>query len=668
MINNYSDYYKAVSFWLLLLTIQSTAFTQTKCDYVPPKMANNWIFGEDAGINFNNPDNPYLISNTFFGNNTQYAPAGISTISDENGELLFYSNGMNIWNKNAEVMDNGSGLLGYNGSTMTSIIVPSPANNKQYYVFTLHMYIPGLFTNGINYSIVDVSSNPLGRITEKNKPMLSENAQKICVVQHTNGKDYWIITHGFGPNKGNKFYVNLLTDSLNLETISFEIGNLQTFDPANPSTYNNGVGYLKASPDGTKLAQVIYQDGYLEIFDFDRATGTISNAKLSQKNFLDGPYGVEFSPEGTVLYISTEPLGDRINYIYQFDLTQSDPFSSQFEVTKLDFSTNNDILFGALQLAPDGKIYVSKFLKGSNGYNNLGVIYNPNRLGQACNYNSLNGMSPAEFNLGSGNSLSGLPTFPNNFLNIPHFSFFNKCHHDTTDFQIRNTANVEATWNFDVIDPSGTLVYTDPLNPGFVFSEPGDYQVEFTESWDGISVPFSRSVTIHPLPGVDIGNGADTISILPNSSIRLDAGEYDYYSWTPGGSHDRYLDVAQQGLYSVLVTDTNCCSNTDQVFIQFAELSFPNAFRPGSSLVKNQEFGVIGDVSSLAQYVFQVYDRWGLLLFETKNPQEKWNGTFPGGEPAPQGVYVWYSVFTTFESSLQAAKEIENRGTVMLLR
>ncbi|OFY51498.1 MAG: hypothetical protein A2W85_00975 [Bacteroidetes bacterium GWF2_41_31] len=116
------------------------------------------------------------------------------------------------------------------------------------------------------------------------------------------------------------------------------------------------------------------------------------------------------------------------------------------------------------------------------------------------------------------------------------------------------------------------------------------------------------------------------------------------------------------------LTDTNCCPNTDSVYIQFAELSFPNAFRPGSSLVKNQEFGVIGDVSSLAQYVFQVYDRWGLLLFETKNPQEKWNGTFPGGEPAPQGIYVWHSVFTTFESCLQAAKEIENRGTVMLLR
>ncbi|MFA5417494.1 MAG: gliding motility-associated C-terminal domain-containing protein [Bacteroidales bacterium] len=668
MINIYSGYYKAIGIWLLIISIQSIAFAQTKCDYVPPKMANNWIFGEDAGINFNNPDNPELVPNTYFGDNTYSAFSGVSSISDENGELLFYSNGMHIWNKNAVVMDNGSGLLGNNSSTMTSIIVPSPANNKQYFVFTLDMYIPRLFNNGINYNIVDVSNNPLGRITEKNKPVLSENAQKICVVQHTNGKDYWIITHGFGPNNGNKFFVNLLTDSLNLETVSFEIGNPQTFDPTNVITYNNGVGYLKASPDGTKLAQVVYVDGYLEIFDFDKTTGTISNAKLSQKNFLDGPYGVEFSPQGTVLYVSTEPLGDRTSYIYQFDLTQSDPFSSQFEVTKLDFSTNNDILFGALQLAPDGKIYVSKFLKGSNGYNNLGVIYNPNRLGQACNYNSLNGMSPVEFNLGSGNSLSGLPTFPNNFLNIPHFSFFNKCHHDTTDFQIRNTANVDADWNFTTIDPNGSFVYSDPLNPGYVFSEPGVYKVELGESWNGTRVPYTDSITIHPLPNVDIGNGGDTISILPNSSVRLDAGVYDYYTWSPDGSHDRYLDVATEGWYSVFVTDTNCCSNTDSVYIQFAELSFPTAFKPSSSVTINQEFGVIGDVSSLAQYVFRVYDRWGMLLYETKNPREKWNGTFAGGEPAPQGVYVWHSVFTTFESSLQAARDIENRGTVMLLR
>ncbi|MCF8349335.1 MAG: gliding motility-associated C-terminal domain-containing protein, partial [Bacteroidales bacterium] len=94
----------------------------------------------------------------------------------------------------------------------------------------------------------------------------------------------------------------------------------------------------------------------------------------------------------------------------------------------------------------------------------------------------------------------------------------------------------------------------------------------------------------------------------------------------------------------------------------------PNAFNPKSSIVANQTFGVVGDVSSLAGYKLQIYDRWGKILFETDDPTQPWDGKFEGGEYAPLGVYVWHAVFTTFESGIEPSKNIVNRGTVTLLR
>jgi hypothetical protein len=666
-------YYKGFSTCLFIgilfyLSVPILAQSQRNCEYIRPYQADKWVFGIKGGIDFTTTPaqaiptpGDYSVSN------------GISAYADENGVLKAFSNGLEVYNGGYYQMVNGTGLNGQPYVTMNSMIIPNPANANQLFVFTLDMSIEILGViegDGVCYSTIDYSNNQGGEIINKNTPLFTQNSVKVCAVKHENQRDYWVIFHGWGPINGDSFYSYLVdTGGVNTTPVVSKVGYIQSGD------YSNGFGYIKASPDGKKIGQVISGDGVVEILDFDKATGKLSNPITSNPGDMILPLGIEFSPDNSKLYVSTSPNPPSgtflTNYLYQFNLTSAAPFTTPFTVINqfdVRYPGSADSLMGALQLTPDGKILLSiSRWGGLTGRPSLCVIYNPNREGAACNFNTEDHTSK-RLNLNGAESLIGLPNFVTDYLNIPHFSFFNKCHHDTTDFQIRNTANVDADWNFATIDPNGSLVYPDPLNPGFVFSDPGTYQVELTETWNGVSIPYSREVIIHPLPVIDIGNGADTISILPNSSIRLDVGEWDYIEWSPGGSHDRYLDVNEQGKYYVTVVDTNCCYNIDSVYIQFAELSFPNAFKPSSSLVKNQEFGVIGDVSSLAKYIFQVYDRWGMLLFETKNPTEKWKGTFPGGEPAPQGVYVWHSVFTTFESSIEAARDIENRGTVMLLR
>ena len=645
----------------------STSFSQqlTNCDYHRPHQADQWRFGDDAGIDFTNLDSPAVINGNFFGDYTEFAPGGVSAISDKDGNLLMYCNGFKIWNKGSFTMNNGDGLKGNNGSSMTSLIVPAPDNSNQYYVFTVDMYFPGFFEEGIRYNIVDFTDNNNGVVTTKNKILLNENTQKIAAVKHSNGKDYWIVTHGFGSNKGDKFYVYLLSDTLNTTPVISKVGRMEDYIDNDYPTFNNEAGYLVASSDGSMLVQVVNYDGYVELFDFDNATGKISNASNSNPGTIKGPYGIAFSADGSKLYVTTSPLDNSTNYIYQFDLTQTNPLDNPFTVASMDVTASEQVLFGALQLAPNGKIYVSKFIKGlpdSNKYPGLGVINNPDRPGAECNYST----QQQEFDLGNGNSYSGLPAFPNDFLNIPHFYSYHWCHHDTTEFVIRNTSNISnALWNFSTVDPAGEEL-GNMLNPKYIFSEPGSYNIELTEEFNGNQYVYHNSVIIHPLPDVKLST-SDTVYILPNSSLKLDAGEYDYYYWEPTGTTDRFLNVTDEGMYSVTVVDTNCCKNADTIYVKYDNLYFPTAFKPTSNYDINRKFIVSGPTQSIAKYQLRVFDRWGKMLFITKNPEEGWDGTYNGQE-MPGGVYVWSAVMESFASDVAEAVTLKQSGTLVLLR
>src|SRR5437764_1215512 len=97
------------------------------------KEANNWYFGRNAGVTFNGGA-PVAVTNGQL--NTL---EGCASISDANGNLLFYTDGIKVWNKNHVVMTNGTGLRGDPSSTQSGIIVPKPGSSTIYYIFTVDM-------------------------------------------------------------------------------------------------------------------------------------------------------------------------------------------------------------------------------------------------------------------------------------------------------------------------------------------------------------------------------------------------------------------------------------------------------------------------------------------------------------------------------------------------
>ncbi|NNC51156.1 MAG: T9SS type B sorting domain-containing protein [Flaviramulus sp.] len=381
-------------------------FILTCCVSYSQQEASNWYFGENAGINFNASSG--IVNALTDGEvNTR---EGCATISDEDGELLFYTDGITIYNKDHFVMANGDGLLGDSSSTQSAIIVPLPNDPDIYYVFTV-----GSNQNrtGLKYSIVDISLNGgAGEVVVKNNNLLNECAEKIsAVVKDCSSGSIWIValsnSNGTGIDNLNTFFVyELSTSGLNSNPIksSFNI------------TITDSRGYLKISPDGTKMACANIQSG-LFLFDFDSATGNISNVNqlqiYDQQN--NKPYGVEFSPDSQLLYVTStndffgtfdqnENPQNHTSILLQFDLNSVNIAGTQ---VVLDSRT---LYRGGLQLGPDGKIYRALSSTYNSGLPFLSVINNPNTQGVGANY------SHNAIVLGNNNSTQGLPPFVQSFF------------------------------------------------------------------------------------------------------------------------------------------------------------------------------------------------------------------------------------------------------------
>ena len=80
---------------------------------------DHWIFGNSCHVSFKN-GTPQVLAPL----NTLKTLEGCSSVSDKYGNLLFYSDGITVWNKNHVVMQNGTGLKGDPSSTSSCVVVP----------------------------------------------------------------------------------------------------------------------------------------------------------------------------------------------------------------------------------------------------------------------------------------------------------------------------------------------------------------------------------------------------------------------------------------------------------------------------------------------------------------------------------------------------------------
>ncbi len=335
------------------------------------KEAWHWQFGDSCSLDFSS-------GIPVAGKSSINTTEGCASISDPNtGQLLFYTNGTKVWDKNNNQMPNGFGMIGGQGtSTQAALIVPKPGSATTYYLISADQGGYMGPNQGVNYSIVDMSLNSgLGDVTIKNQILTPPpTTEKLTAVKHCNGTDYWIIIHPFNSNAFNVYLLN--SSGINITPIISNTGTVQSNFSGN---YGETIGYLKASPNGKKLACAIHQMDILEIFDFDNSNGQVNNPitiKYGYPYLGFGAYGVAFSPDNSKLY-STRESGS----VFQYDLSSNNASTIITSQVNLSDSVLSDLL-GAVQLAPDGKIYLS--IQNSS---RLAVISYPNKLGVSCNFN-----------------------------------------------------------------------------------------------------------------------------------------------------------------------------------------------------------------------------------------------------------------------------------------
>ncbi len=615
------------------------------------KQAEIWYFGDKAGIDFRSGTAVPLLDQSVM---TSFKSSAV--MSDSLGNLLFFTDGKKVWNKNFGLMTQANALEGDLGVEQPCLIVPVPNKPDRYYIFTIDVMIfkpdNSYTTNGCKYTLIDMSMwGGTGDARDTmNFPLLSPVCQKLTGVKHANGIDFWIIIHEWDSDA---FYSYLITsDGISSPVIS-HAGSVMG---GGYTSLTNAYGYMKASPDGSKVGLAISGLNKIELLDFNNSSGQLSNPR--SYTTLDpgiSPYGVEFSPDNKKLFFSLLQLVGNgpptiPSRIYQFDLQ-----AGLANPILIDSIPGERV--GGMQLAPDGRIYVSRTVNVLNKKDSLGVIYNPTRGGKEANYNILDRTNGNRFSLGGRKCIYGLPNFIQSYFDIPVFTYDSVCHGEATQFTISNRANVDTVlWQFG---DGTTSTSQDPVH---VYAQPGVYSVKLIETYNGISYTDSNQVTIHQLPPVELG---DTILLYAGASIVLHAGGgYTEYLWSTG-SIDSLITVEAGGDYAVRVKDLHCCYNSDTVYVNLFKYYVPNAFTPNGDGT-NDVFKVIGKYENIA-LEFYIYDRWGRLVFTSDQLSSGWDGSL-GGQPCPPGTYVWIANVKFLGTDITTKGDIVYKGTVTLLR
>ncbi len=543
---------KIIVLILLVLLTVSTAFAQ--------RQADNWLFGEGAGVSFRNGSATPISGRM----NTQ---EGCASISDKkNGQLLFYTNGDTVWNANGSIINKG--LFGGESSSQSAIIVPIPNQADQYYIITAPDLTSGANREtGMFYSIVKIQpDNWPPVIIQKNVSLLDDACERIACTQDFTKTGYWVVVQ---HRTKFQFYAYHIT--------AFGIGNpvISSFQPPNKIPVNDrDAGCMKISPNGKKLATSTAFMGYLYLFDFDNSTGNVSNILdlLPLPKPTSPPveaYGLSFSPDNSKLYCF-----HRIENALTADL-------SQFEVNSNDrnFILKSKVLINdpteekmrwawrSMQIAPDGKIYCTR-----NGFPILSAIRSPNLKGNACDFHE------TEVQLLS-KGLAGLPGFVD--------SWFNTEVSDTTVYQkMTDTVICFGTSVRIGLQPVKDITYSwlpketlDNPNVPMPIATPFVTTTYYRNSTNPQGQSTIDSITISvDKPVADAGE--DKIVCKENSVTSVQIGSSPKsgyaYSWTPANNLDNpnlsnpTVTSSKSEKYIVTATSPFGCMAFDTVLVSMS--------------------------------------------------------------------------------------------------
>jgi gliding motility-associated-like protein len=396
-INNCSTkkYKVTVVLFIYFLLLQSILIAQR---------ANNWYFPEKKSLTFNTTPPSFI-------GNSQCSESGAASVSDNNGKLLFYSDGKRVFNKNSQIMPNGNNLNGgiapNNGITGNrALVIPHPGLQNLYYLFTNEAN-QGVLPTGYYYHLIDMNANGgLGDIILKNQLLYGNSGMRMTAVPMADGLGYWLITMEYRRKILRNYKITCL--GLDLSPV------IDTLDANFIGNSNTDGGDMKASSSGNFIAcgySFGFGNGITELYKFNKTTGKV-NQKLTIPLLS---FEREFSPSDEYLYIAgAQPNSN----VIQFNILSMDSMAI--------FNTRTIIGQGTgIQLGPDGRIYTLNIFDSL-----FSIIDKPDLPFPFCNFVSR--VIPIEGVSSGGSFVRILPFFvpsliasPN--VQIPSYTLASNC-------------------------------------------------------------------------------------------------------------------------------------------------------------------------------------------------------------------------------------------------
>lgn len=370
-------------FLFALAFFPSSIFGQSKYDY-------HWTIGYDTSLfdpggdvilmDFNlNPVKVQTVKTV----EKFFSFASVSTMSDAQGKLIFYTSGCYVVNAAHEIMQNGDTInpgyiqqydcpFGNSNNLGGAMAIPWPDSPNLYLLF-VNDYKTTAFPGGnsggssrhLHYNVIDMTKdNGLGAITLKNQvaveDTMAQNSIEAC--HHANGRDWWIM---IPKSRSNCYFLTLVTPE--------GVGVPKSVCTGTPWNMIDEAGQACFTPDGSKFIRFNMNNG-LHIYDFDNNTGMLSNERLIIINDLGSyPVGASVSPNSRYLYISG------LSILLQYDLEASDIAASRVLLAVPDNVPDPFVpsVFSLSALGPDGKIYISSVSSNLS----LHVIHRPDCSG-----------------------------------------------------------------------------------------------------------------------------------------------------------------------------------------------------------------------------------------------------------------------------------------------
>ena len=576
----------------------------------------NWLFGKNTWLQIN--ENSSLSFQTGSLMDAYYE--GSASISDQNEELLFYSNGKSVWRYSDgthELLQNGTNLKGNESSTQTVLFVQNPSLDNIYYIFTIGSKYDD---NGLYVSTIDIHlDNGKGAIvttpsisaeTSKNKLLSNTKSEKLIAVTKCSPEKYWVISYDHSTKQYMAFEIN--GNGINTQPVN-------SISSLNQDTNTGEIGQIAINNTGDKIATAFFNPGssnVIEVMDFDYSTGELTNSNIYPSMEGTSAYGVAFSPNGTLLYYTI--LRHEGNGLYQIDL------ATGFQTMIYQSALPSILETSSLRIGVDDKIYVAidsitEDAKGfiSHGRPFIGVIDDPNKTGTSCDFN------PTAIELPNGMLCRrGLP----NFINYNSISGEMDIGSDT--LICHSDYILSASENFDSYQWQDGSTASN-----FTVTEPGIYSVIAIKSGctftDSVEITFGTDFTVNLGDDQEICSNQELTLI---SNIENDLGDHNYL-WQDGSTAP-FFTAKHPGIYSLTVYN-DCYSHADTIEIKesmIQDIFMPNAITPNNDGL-NDNFEI--DERLLGSKIW-IYNRWGRLIYKNKDYQNDWQA-----DNLSTGVYFY---------------------------